>query len=129
MSGSNIIFKRKVLIWYVTKPKFYYIKLKKSELLVICFKAILSTGNRWWMLLPWRHSRSGWTGLWAPWLSCRCPWSLQESWTRWTFKGLSNSINSLIFDYVSRWSFKSLIMCQGGLQKKLSMILWEENLI
>ena len=34
---------------------------------------------------PWRHSRSGWTGLWAPWSSCRCPCSLQGRWTRWPF--------------------------------------------
>jgi len=34
----------------------------------------------WWMPCPWRHSRSGWMGLWANWSSCRCPCSLQESW-------------------------------------------------
>ena len=33
------------------------------------------------MLHPWRHPRSGWTGLWAAWSSCMCPCSWQRSWT------------------------------------------------
>ena len=32
--------------------------------------------KRRWMACPWRHSRSGWMGLWATWYSCRCPHSL-----------------------------------------------------
>ena len=32
---------------------------------------------------PWRHSRSGWMGLWAPRWSCGCHCSLQGSWTTW----------------------------------------------
>ena len=43
--------------------------------------------ERWWMSHPWKHSRSGWTGLWATWRSRRCPCSLQGGWTRLTFKG------------------------------------------
>ena len=34
---------------------------------------------------PWRHSRSGWLGLWAPHVAvatCRCSCSLQGSWSR-----------------------------------------------
>ena len=34
--------------------------------------------------------------LWATWSSCRCPCSLQGSWTRWPLKGLSNSSSSMI---------------------------------
>jgi len=46
--------------------------------------------------LLWRHSRWGWTGLWATWTSCRCPCSLQESWTRWPLKVLSKTKTSMI---------------------------------
>ena len=34
--------------------------------------------ERWWMAHAWRHSRLGWTGLWAIWCSYRCPCSLEE---------------------------------------------------
>ena len=44
----------------------------------------------------WRHSRSGWTELWATWSSSRCPCSLQGSWTRWPLKFPSNSNDSII---------------------------------
>jgi len=37
----------------------------------------------WWKTRPWRHSRSGWTRLWAAWFSCRCSCLLQGSWFRW----------------------------------------------
>jgi len=37
--------------------------------------------ERWSMPHPWKHSRSGWMGLWATSLSWRCPCSLQGSWT------------------------------------------------
>lgn len=33
--------------------------------------------ERWWMLRPWRQSRSGCTGLWATRSTCRCFCSLQ----------------------------------------------------
>lgn len=36
-------------------------------------------------------------GLWAPWLSCRCPSSLQGSWTWWPLTVLSNSKDSVKF--------------------------------
>ena len=29
---------------------------------------------------PWKHSRSGWMGLWATWSCWRCPYSLQGMW-------------------------------------------------
>ena len=35
-------------------------------------------------------------GLWATWCSCRCPWSLQGSWTRWPLRVPSNSNDSMI---------------------------------
>jgi len=30
----------------------------------------------WQMPHPWKHSRSGWMGLWATWSTwrCACPW-------------------------------------------------------
>lgn len=49
-----------------------------------------------WMPCSCRHSRSGWTGLWAPGLRCRCPCSLEGSWTRWTLGVPSNSNGSMI---------------------------------
>jgi len=45
---------------------------------------------------PCRHLKSGWMGLWAPWCGCRCPCSLQGSWTRWPLRAPSNSNNSMI---------------------------------
>ena len=46
--------------------------------------------ERWSMPHPWKHSRPGWTGLWATWSCWRCPCSLQGVWTRWSLKVLSN---------------------------------------
>ena len=34
----------------------------------------------------WKHSRSGWTGLWANWSNWRSPHSLQGVWTSWPLK-------------------------------------------
>ena len=39
----------------------------------------------------WRYSGSDWMELWAPWSSCRCPSSLQGSWTRWPVRVPSKS--------------------------------------
>jgi len=68
----------------------------------------------WWMPDPWRHSRAGWRELWATWTSCRCPYTLQGSWTRWTLRVPSNSNNTVIL-----WIHKSAIFthwqCRGGL--------------
>ena len=50
----------------------------------------------WWMACLWRHSRSGWMGLWAILSSCRCPCSLQGSWIRWPLRIPSNSNDSMI---------------------------------
>ena len=38
----------------------------------------------------WKHSRSGWMGLWAIWSSRRCPCSVRGGWTRWHLKIPSN---------------------------------------
>ena len=43
-----------------------------------------------------RSLGSGRTGLWATWCSCRCPCSLQESWTRWPLKAPSNWYDSMV---------------------------------
>ena len=50
------------------------------------------------LLMPqlWGHSRPGWMGLWATWCSCRCPCSLQRSWSGWSLMVPSNSNNSMI---------------------------------
>lgn len=45
---------------------------------LVLFVRIVGSQN----MYIWRHSRSDWTGFWAPWSSCRCYCSLQESWTR-----------------------------------------------
>jgi len=42
---------------------------KKSRANMLCYP------ERWWMPHPWKHSRSGWMGLWATWSSWRCPYS------------------------------------------------------
>jgi len=39
--------------------------------------------ERWWMPYPWKHSRSGWMGLWATWWCWRCPCSLWGLWAKW----------------------------------------------
>ena len=46
---------------------------------------------------PKKHSRSGWTGLWATWSRWRCPCSLQQCWTRWPLKVPFNPNNSMMF--------------------------------
>ena len=51
---------------------------------------------------PWKHSRSGWTGLWATWSNGRSSRSLQRGWTRWPSKVPSNPNHSMIL-----WSPKS----------------------
>ena len=53
----------------------------------------------------WRHSRSGWTGLWATRSSWRQPYSLQGGWTRWPLKVPSNSNYSVIL-----WIYDSMII-------------------
>jgi len=39
--------------------------------------------ERQWRPHPWKHSRPGWTGLWATWSTYRCPCSLWGGQTRW----------------------------------------------
>ena len=53
----------------------------------------------WQMPHPWRHSKSGWMGLWAIWSSCRCPCSLQESWTRWYLRVTPNSNDPMMVQW------------------------------
>ena len=74
-----------------------------------------------WMPRPWRHPRSGWTGLWATcrcnWCSCRCPCSLQESWTRWLLRVPSNSNDDKLRSLKSLWGEKttpSVEICSLG---------------
>ena len=55
--------------------------------------AILWFYECWWMPHPWRHP---WRGLWAPWCSCRCPCSLQGSWTGWPLRVPSDSNHSML---------------------------------
>ena len=50
-----------------------------------------------------RHSRSDWMGLWAMWLSCRCPFSLQGNRTRWLSRVCSNSNDSRILSLSSNY--------------------------
>ena len=56
----------------------------------------------WWMPHPWRHSRSGWRGLWATRSSCRCPCSVQGSWIRWPLKSTPTQM-VLRFHAQHRW--------------------------
>lgn len=46
--------------------------------------------QRWWMPYPYKHSRSGSTGLWATWSGWRCPGSLKGGWTIRPLKDTSN---------------------------------------
>ena len=55
--------------------------------------------ERWWLPCPWRHTGSGWVGLWATLSVCRCPCSLQGSWMRWHLRVPSNSYKSMIRAY------------------------------
>ena len=73
---------------------------------------------------PRSHPSSGWTGLWAVWWSCRCPCSLQGSWTRWPLNVPSNSNDSMrlwLYDpkLNNVWSF----LLQGG-EAVCSSLFW-----
>ena len=59
----------------------------------ICWLFCLTFAQRRWTPCPKTHSKSGWTGLWD---RCRCPCSLQWSWTRRPLKVPSNSNISTI---------------------------------
>lgn len=50
---------------------------------------------------PWRHSRSGWTGLWAPNRAVDVH-SLQGDWTRWPLRVPSNSNDPMISSLAPR---------------------------
>ena len=52
--------------------------------------------EEWSMPHPWKHSRSGWMGLWATWCSWRCPCSWQGDWMRWPLKVPANPNYSTI---------------------------------
>ena len=57
-------------------------------------------------LHPWRNSRLGWLGLWAPLCSCRCPCSLQRSWTGWPLRVPFNAGHSAVL-----WFYDSVLSC------------------
>ena len=54
---------------------------------------------------PWKHSKSGWTGLWATWSSWRCPCALQEGWARWPLKVPSNKNYLVIQSVLEVWQW------------------------
>jgi len=60
----------------------------------------------WWMSHTWRHSVSGWTGLWVTWSRFRCPCSSQRSWTKWHCGVPSNTNSSMIL-----WWIEHLFHC------------------
>ena len=62
----------------------------------VCWRTGAGCPVRWRVPHPWRHSRSGWMGLWAPWCGCRCPCSLQGSWITWPLRIPSNLNSSVI---------------------------------
>ena len=55
---------------------------------------------------PWKHSRSGWTGLWTTWPRWRCPCSLQGHWTRRPLKVPSNSNYCMILWFIITLLFR-----------------------
>ena len=63
------------------------------------------------MLCAWRHSRSGWTGLWATQSSC----SLQGSRTRWSLSVLFNSKMLWFYDLFpgANWHFSLINHWKG----------------
>ena len=60
---------------------------------------------------PWKHSRSGWMGLWATWSSWRCPCSLQGVRARWPLKVPSNTNHSTILWFYERWMIRQAAIC------------------
>mgnify|MGYP001852980544 CR=1 FL=1 len=51
--------------------------VQDSTLMMHKSQVELGCPEMWWKFRPWRHSRPGWTRLWATWSSCGC--SLQGS--------------------------------------------------
>jgi len=101
-------------------------KLRRSstyELSEICLE-------RWWMLHSWRHSRSGWTGLWATDVAGGAPVHCREL-DQMTFKGpfqlnhfydsdSMNCLHSLLLQEDStRWTELSQTCCT--LQSKIHL--------
>jgi len=78
--------------------------------------------DMWWMPHLWRHSRSNWMGLWATWSSCRCPCSLQRSWTRWLLRVSSNSSDSMIV-----WNLTARNTVCACTDKESKWNIWESN--
>ena len=79
------------------------------------------------MLHPWKHSRLGWTGLWATWSSWRCPCSLQGGWARWPLNLPSNPRHSMILWFqIKRWEDMVWISYQAssGLSTVWDMAQW-----
>ena len=72
---------------------------------------------------PWKHSRSGWTGLWATCSSWRCPCSLQGGWTRWPLKVPSNPNYSMILFCGSLlFQFVTVVSPDAQLNKELEFL-------
>ena len=69
---------------------------------------------------PWRHSRPGWTGLWATWSSWRCPCSLQRCWARWPLKVPSSPKHSMIL----RSEQRPLPPCTGSAKVLYGAVLF-----
>ena len=65
--------------------------------------------ERWWMPSAWRHPGPDWTGLWVICWSCRCPCSLQKSWTGWPLRVPSNSNDSMVLWIYYRYSMNTWI--------------------
>lgn len=76
---------------------------------------------------PWKHSRSAWTGPWVTWSSWRCPWSVQERWTRWSVKVPSNPDHPKILWAVrvlfSSCSWKSNLKLGNSCDDLLDLVL------
>ena len=58
-----------------------------------------------WMPRLWKHSRTGWTGLWATWSSWWCPCSLQGGLDYLTFKGPFQPNYSMVLSFCSGFRF------------------------
>lgn len=78
---------------------------------------------RCWTCCPgrWWHSRSGWTGLWETWSSCRCPGTLQQGLNEMTFQ------QKLLYDSKLQWYLEGEIQAasSGHVQCKVMLQLEE----
>lgn len=75
---------------------------------------------------PWKHSRSGWTRLWAIWSGWRSSCSLQGGWTGWPLKVPSNPKYSVIVWHASLGVPKAT---SSGLNEHAFHVHWSISLI